>query len=361
MKIAFVIASMNTGGAERAASLMLNYWAEKGNDVTLITFDEQGKESFYALHTNVKRRYLAFTPAAGFGGKLVLNLRRIRTLKRVLKEVAPQAIIASIDQTNILTVFAAIGGGVPVFVIEQVDPSRYGVGAVWHLLRYVAYALSAGIVAVSGGVKTFFPSILQKKITVIPNPIATVKQPQVNNERHACRIIAMGRLVPQKGFDMLIDAFSIVAGRYPEWSVDIWGEGPEREPLRSRIAANNLNDKVRLCGISRNTSETFLNGDIFVLSSRFEGFPLVLGEAMAAGLAVISFDCPSGPAEMINDGKNGILVARDSIEGLAAAMERLMRDADERRRLSEQARSITLQFGTEPVVRRWEELIKGKR
>ena len=144
----------------------------------------------------------------------------------------------------------------------------------------------------------------------------------------------MGRLAPQKGFDLLIDAFSRVAGRHPQWSLQILGEGPDRPALERLIDVKGLAGRVVLAGWEPDPSAVLQQGDLFVLSSRFEGFPNALLEAMACGLPSVSFNCQSGPAEIIRDQIDGILVPPEDVPGLADAIDRALTDEALRRRLA---------------------------
>jgi glycosyltransferase involved in cell wall biosynthesis len=198
---------------------------------------------------------------------------------------------------------------------------------------------------------------------VIPNPVlAPPSEKYITNEYHhgskkIYRIISLGRLIPIKGFDRLIKAFSNIASSYPEWLLEIWGDGPSRIELNNTILSLHLEDRIKMPGITKDPYQELSKSDLFVMSSHTEGFPMALCEAMACGLPVIRFDCPSGPREIIRDGMDGILVPNDDIDALAKAMANLIENPDIRDQLAHNARDIVSRFGIEGIAAQWETVI----
>jgi len=170
----------------------------------------------------------------------------------------------------------------------------------------------------------------------------------------------MGRLVEQKGFDILVEAFSRCATKHSDWSLVILGEGPQRTRLEAAAAELGIGDRVHLVGQVREPDTILKGADLFVLSSRYEGFPNALVEAMACELPVVSTDCSSGgPRDIIRDGVDGILVPPRDVEALASAMDRLMADQDGRQRLGKSAAEVVERFSTTRVMKVWDDLLAG--
>lgn len=188
----------------------------------------------------------------------------------------------------------------------------------------------------------------------IPNGIPPARLPAAALENKV--LVAAGRLTKQKGFDLLIEAFGMIAERHPDWQLRIFGWGEKKEKLAARIAELGLGGQVRLMGTTRKLDEQLAGASAYVLSSRFEGLPMVLLEALTVGLPAVAFDCPTGPAEIIEDGHNGLLVPAEDVAALAAGMARMIEHPEERRAMGKAALAGSDRYSIGTVKQIWEKL-----
>lgn len=256
---------------------------------------------------------------------------------------------------NITTILATLGLKIPVIVSERVDPSQHPIGLLQNFLRKVTYPLADHIVVQTTQIQNYFPKKLHPRISIIPNPVSLPSNgshlPNIDYERK--KIIATGRLEAQKGFDLLLQAFSVVHDKHPEWELVIWGEGSKRPALEALRAYLKLEAHVHLPGLTNNIIQILSEGSLFVLSSRYEGFPNSLCEAMAVGLPVIAFDCGSGAADIIRHNIDGLLVPAQNVDALSNAMLRLIQDFELRKQYGNCAKEIVDRFSLEKILDKW--------
>jgi GalNAc-alpha-(1->4)-GalNAc-alpha-(1->3)-diNAcBac-PP-undecaprenol alpha-1,4-N-acetyl-D-galactosaminyltransferase len=361
MKLAMIIPALTAGGAERVMSIMVNYWAGHGWDIVLITLDDGSEPPFFALHDRIQQRHLALLrDSTGALDALFNNGRRIVGLRRTLRAERPDAVISFLDTTNVLTLLAARGLRLPVIVSEHIDPGQSRIKQSWNALRHRVYPWADRVVVLTRRVAEFFPPALQAKLAVIPNPVVLAPPGKSKSATlpHGPWIVAMGRLAEQKGFDILLDSFATLTKRHAGWRLAILGEGPLRGALETQRERLGLTQKVLLPGRVEAPETVLAQAQLFVLPSRFEGFPMALCEAMALGLPVVAFDCPTGPREIIRDGVDGVLIPPEDTALLAAAMERLMTDPGERQRLAALAPEVAERFALDKVMAMWEAVVE---
>jgi GalNAc-alpha-(1->4)-GalNAc-alpha-(1->3)-diNAcBac-PP-undecaprenol alpha-1,4-N-acetyl-D-galactosaminyltransferase len=360
MRLTLVISSLSSGGAERVMSILANYWSVKGWQITLLTFNDALTLPFYELDKRIKYIPLGITSQSP--DKVTAswnNLRRIQLLRKAIYESKPDVVISFLDRTNIITLLATRGLKLPVIVSERNDPAMYPAGKIWIRMRQFIYPHASKIVVQSQRASNYFSDSIKSSICIIPNPVLVPPKVDESTKKtlHKYSLISIGRLESQKGFELLIKAFAKLKLNYSEWSLTILGDGSLRSELESLVKQLELTNQVHFLGRVKNPYDFLKQADIFVMSSRFEGFPNALCEAMASGLPVISTDCPSGPREIIRNGVDGILVANEDITALSKAIEHLMSNEDERKRLAAKAPEITQRFSLETVMRMWEEVI----
>lgn len=360
-RLVFIIYKMIGGGAQRHLSNLVNFLSSRGWSISILTFDDGSSPSFYDLHPSIQIIPLSIMRRQnGFLRSLAMPLLRPWILRRAILKTKPDVVIPFVDLTNILTLISTMGLAVPVIASEMTHPQYHKMGKLWGFVREWAYRRARCVVVQTDVGLSFFSKNIQRRSRVIPNPVIVPENhnPDTsdNDFENTKTIIAMGRLSKEKGFDLLLRAFAVVADRCPEWKLVVWGEGDQREMLESLRKELALTEKVSLPGITRKPYEKMMESDLFVLSSHFEGFPNVLCEAMACGLPVISFDCPSGPSSIIRDGYDGLLVPPEDVAELAISMEKVISDPELRANLGKNAREITDRFAVDKVAGMWEKL-----
>lgn len=361
MRITLIIPSLTQGGAERVLVLLAEGFIKKGYQVSVITI--YGKDiDFYKLPDEAYRLDLNIS---GISQNLINalwnNIRRLWILRQAIKSTHPDLAISFGDRTNILTMASLFNTSYPVIPTEHCDPVMNPCGKVWEKLRHLFYPHAAKVVSVSQGINSYFDWLPKTKRAVIYNPFIPLDRTEISiiptgADSSKKWIIGMGRLTYQKGFDLLLTAFKKIASQHPDWQLLILGQGHLKNELEKLKEDLCLSNQVIFTGAITNPFPILSNSKLFVMASRFEGFPMAHGEALACGLPVICTDCPSGPREIIRDGIDGILVPNGDIPALAAAMDSLMSDDKERMRLATRAPEVTQRFSLEKILQTWEAL-----
>ena len=339
---------------------MANYWIEQGNEVSLITFDDTQSSPFYPLHAKVSHLKLGlFKQSKNIFAGLRNNLVRLKALRANFRAGRADVIISIIGRSNIRVLFAAFGLKTPIIVFEQIDPARDSLNQLWRLLRLLAYRRARRIVVLTQSFAEYFPLYLHKRIQVISNPVVltgTSLPKRLSSPDHF-KIIAVGRLELQKGFDYLLKALATLKSDSKIWSLTILGDGSQRQNLESLCAQLNLADRVFFAGTVTDITTFLKQSDLFILSSRVEGFPLALCEAMACGLPVIATNCAASIQEIVREGVDGIVIPNEDIPALTKAVSELMNDPERCQQMSDQATRIIGKLDLPIIMRKWDKLL----
>lgn len=347
--ILFVIYSLEQGGAERVIAHLANYWAAKGRQVGILTFDTSLPQ--YALHPAVQLNQMGIAyPSNNKLAGLVNNFKRVLILRGYIKNLRPSTVISFTEEINSLVCLATIGRRFRLVLSDRVHPDWFGKRPIRQWFKRVSYRLADVLVVQTQAVKSAYKGY-KLPIFVINNPLNSVSQRVIDYEKK--RIVAVGRLDPQKNFPLFIEAVSRLHA--PDWTFDIFGAGNEKAALQRLITEKDLDNRLILRGSTSRIFDDMSEASIFVLSSLAEGYPNVLIEAMSVGLAVVSTDCPSGPSEIIYNNINGLLIENNNVLEMTAALQRLIDDAPLRRQIGEQAQNIIEKLNIDVIAQAWEQ------
>jgi glycosyltransferase involved in cell wall biosynthesis len=338
---------------------MANWWVIHNQRVTVLTLSGTDQDH-YQLNPKVERSTLDLWGRARTPWQIIdKRIRRIIKLRKAILKSRPDLVISFMDLTNVRTLVALIGTKIPVIISERTDPRYNPISRFWSLARRLFYPFSAALVvqtqSVAGWAQRVVPAC---KTSVIPNFVRTMPSCKIS-DREKSMILSVGRLGIEKGHDLLIRAFAAAEGAQKGWDMTILGEGNERLNLERLISGLGLTASVHLPGIVKEPAEWMQKTSLFVLTSRYEGFPNALLEAMACGCAVIATDCPSAPAEIINNDINGLLVPAEDVTALSNAMQKIIDDESLRQRLGVQALKVKTTFSQETIMAKWDALIEN--
>lgn len=367
------------GGAERVITDKANYLAGKGHQIMLVSYEQGSHPLPYELHASVRYKDLdcrfftlsKYSPLLHLYHYLRLKKKFTSSLRSVALNFKPDVVVLASDwQTLTKNVIDAV---TPVPVIAEFHNAydyvmrKVGVTDGWlkskltqsyfrHTLKNLG--LCAHLVVLTESDASCWRKHFTN-VSVIPNPV-TVYPDEINDvPKDIGRIIFVGRFNREKRIDRLIDAFSMIAAKYPEWHVDIFGDGNEKENLLSQIRDLNLEGRVVIHEPTKAIYDEYKRSEMLVLCSEHEASPLVLVEAMACGVPCVSMDCPNGPREIIADGVNGLLAKNGDIKDFAMKIEWLITHGKERENMGCHARIFASTRKLSVVMEKWSSLYTG--
>ena len=369
MKILYFIPLLSTiGGQERTLIDKANYLVGKGHDVLFVTYEHNGPIAYQMnskiQHVDLQCHFFTLYKYP-FYYRILEALRLKRTFRQklhgVLSAFCPDLIVVAIPNTeNFICDLISLAKDIPV-VIESHLAQGYEVikrGATEKWFHYLNNPLKAIqkarlLIALTKGDAERWQKLHIKQIKIIPNPVTLYLDQLPQAEKQEGRIICVGRLTRQKRFDRLVNAFSLIAPKFPNWYVDIFGKGEEEQNLLQQINDLGMEGRVQILPPTSNIYSEYQRSQFFVMSSDFEGFGLVIVEAMACGIPVIATNCPFGPSEIIEDGVNGLLSKMDTND-LAEKMEWMITHNRERKAMGVKAYKSAASFRKEIIIPEWE-------
>lgn len=376
MKIAYCIPALYfPGGMERVLTLKANYLACQGHDIHIVITDGGDKEPYFPLEQSVKIHQLDIDFEEPYKHSFFVHIylyqiRMLRLKKRLnacLSQIQPD-ITVSLLRRDINVINKMKDGSIKIGEIHFDRMHYRNFNHPWlpsmlnsYIQRRWMNALVDKLQKLSKFVVLTYEDLTSwpelKNVVVIPNPTSFF--PDEVSEGTNKEVIAVGRYVMQKGFDRLIPAWRMVVDKHPDWILKIYGDGWMRKQLQSQIEELGLSGKCFLEHTVSDINKKYQESSIFVLSSRFEGFGLVIVEAMACGVPVVAYACHCGPRDIITEGVDGLLVNEGDIDELAQGINHLIEDADLRREMGENARLKAEKYKIENIGKLWIELFES--
>jgi len=352
MKIDFLVDSLVPGGAERVAALLADHFEERGNDITLITFNEpevwkvSDAVKRVRLHDgNIKNQMIRSTQVLG---KYYYKKNR-----------RPDVLITFMTRTNLIGILIARLYGIKVIACEHINHVLQA-DKIERFTRKYVYRHSDALTCLTSFDQTYYKG-LKANVYVMPNPCTF----EIFNETHRKRdqiILAVGALdrYHHKGFDNLIPIIAPVLKKHSDWKLRIVGGGSKGKKLLTDLTIKHqIEDQVIFHGFSNEVSKIMQQSEIYIMPSRFEGLPMVLIEALSQGVACISFDCVTGPSDIIEDNVNGLLIEDQNLDAMTVALEELISNPEKRQQLATNGINSLDQFKIESIYDKYMAIIES--
>ncbi|MDA8639585.1 glycosyltransferase [Flavobacteriaceae bacterium] len=352
MKIAFIIYSLEMGGAERVVSELANKFSEKKSNIFIILISQ--KKSYFELNSNITLIHLpVLTDPSSIFIKINNTFKRLYFLRKVILENDITNIISFTTTINIYSLIVSFLTPAKIIISERTDPLAHKLDSILVVLRKLLYRFANKVVIQNKVQYDFYSKhVNSKKLLIIPNPVKKIVDDiHLNKE---VNIISVGRLIPSKNHIELIQCFKDAE---INCKLIIIGDGDQKETIVDFLKKNDLQNKVELLGSQKDVYKHLNPNWIFASTSLYEGFPNALIEAMNAGLNCIHYDCPSGINEIIEDDINGYLIPLNSKEIFTQKLKEVYQNSEKRIVISNNARNSVQKLQVENIVDKWLEII----
>lgn len=353
-KVIFVTVSMGGGGSERIISILANYFAEQGFDVTIMMI--VGNTVSYKLDSRIK----LISIGEASGGSAVARVKRVKKMREVFRQSQDSTILAMTSVSSIFSLIASVGLKNPIIISERNHPNILN-GKPYKkpmkLFRDFLYTRADVCVLQTEDARNYFRKRIADKSVVIPNPIPNTMRPFYTGDRENV-IVTAGRLVAVKNHPMLLQAFAAFHKKYKDYILKIYGNGELEQDLKKMATDLDIEDYVQFIPFTEHLHEEICKCKMYISSSNSEGISNSILEAMALGIPTIATDCPIGGSKMcIKNEVNGILIPVGDTECLIKAMEKLAGDEEFAKQISQNAVKVRETFSQDNIISQWEDLI----
>jgi glycosyltransferase involved in cell wall biosynthesis len=362
MKLLYITNGINgSGGLERVLSIKVSYLVEKYNyDVTILSLNNNHKIPFYDFSTKIKMLSISVS------GNLFNYIKSYkRGIQQIVSQVNPDIILVCDDGLKGFFIPSIIGKTKPIIYERHVSKEiemhhSYSffkiiiIKGKWFLMEFLAKRFNAFVVLTEGNKKEWTSL---KNMKVISNPLSFY--PEESNSLENRKVIAVGKQSYQKGYDLLLKAWKLVVDKYPNWHLDIYGKKEVASDLENLAQKLNIDTTISFHNPEKDIQQKYLESSIYVMSSRYEGFGMVLIEAMACGVPCVSFNCNYGPSDIITDGIDGYVVEKQDCIALAAKIITLIEDENLRKEMGLKAKANVKGYLAINILNQWDDLFKN--